>query len=195
MLSTSHAREIMKMEPTVLDGAASAKFDWVVANNIREEKKKNGDRSDEIIRIHTAKGIGLETYLLKNDFFSEAAPVVEDARKDLTFIERSRDLLYFDQYVQVKSLTRVYGNWSYISESTFKSITGSHKHNSFYIFGMADQVEDNSTLYTYKPYFAIESKTLAMAIRQTEGSYYVSLDGMSSRPHLFQPLCQELIDV
>lgn len=196
MLVEEDAEYILNLEPSVFNGSDSEKFDWIVANNTEEERRKNGERDEATIRQHAAQGIGFETYLLKcTPFFSPAAPIVKDARKEINFNDRMRDLRYWkdSQYVQLKTVSKLFGNSVYISEATWKSINKCVSLNSFFIFGIAKHVQ--STYFEYSPSFAISSEIILRAMCEKESSHYINLDRMSKYPKYFQPLCKELLDV
>jgi len=138
-------------------------LDQFVNNIVREQKYPVGHpsyRDENLIREHTAHGMGAECYLLLNSVFKQVSPAVDNA-KSIPFGKRMQDLECEGRFIQVKScpLNPQYGdpNWN-ISEATLKSLQHSSKYCDVL---MVIGYEKLSYLkYLYTPLWMIDIKEL-----------------------------------
>lgn len=186
------------MEPITYDGSQSRGFEQVLKNSLKRETKRT---MPQMISDH-AKGLGFEEILVSTDIFDEyVPPIVEDA--DELGDERFRDLFYNGAAVQVKCVSKLYGNLFYLTPAMFKSILKSAPLNDFFIFGTAEPMGDRdqgNTVFSYLPAFVMSSALIVKLASKGWGSgengedIKISLDRIDKKfPDEYQPIRSHLI--
>lgn len=192
LLKEADVRKLRGLQPETLDGSLIPNFTTILSNNNRENERKGSPRTSLQVLSDSAKGLGFEFYLSLTGLFETAAPVVEDART-LDYALRQKDFWYGDKAVQIKSLTRMYGSYAYLTEHMVSSVLKSVDLNDFFIFGISQiqgERNDGSTMFTHEPGFAISSETLKGLLHS--GRDYIDVTDMHKRPDHYISLNRQL---
>jgi hypothetical protein len=192
LLKEKDVQILRNMLPETLDGTLVPDFDQVLKNNQKENIKKGSPRTPLQVLSDTAKGIGFEFYMSLSGLFTQAAPIVEDPRK-LNYSDRQKDFWYDGKSVQVKTISRLYGSYAYVSEAMAQSIWKSLDLNDFYLFGVSEIVgerDSGATTFTHEPAFVISSDVLKRILQP--GKTHIDVTDMHKRPDHYISLNQKL---
>ena len=150
-------------------------LEMMTQNNWRQEKKKRGKRPLEVVREHTAMGLGSEIAVLTLPYFTQVSEIVENAM-ELNFVDRMRDYKYLleeGRYGQQKTMNLKYPDlrW-YISFSQLESLLRSAPFNQDLLIVGYNQL--GKLKYEYKPKFLIDMEQVI-----SPKSKYIKIDKSS----------------
>lgn len=150
-------------------------LEMMTQNNWKQERKKRGKRSLEIVREHTAMGLGSEIAVLTLPYFAQVSEIVENAM-ELNFVDRMRDYKYLleeGRYGQQKTMNLKYPDlrW-YISFSQLESLLRSAPFNQDLLIVGYNQL--GKLKYEYKPKFLIDMEQVI-----SPKSKYIKIDKSS----------------
>lgn len=131
-------------------------LEMMTENNWKQEKKKRGKRSRELVKEHTATGLGAEIAIASLPYFAPVSDIVEDANT-LNFVDRMKDYKYLLEegvFGQIKTMNLKYPDlrW-YISFAQLESMLLSKPHNRDLLIVGYNKLGELK--YEYKPVFLI----------------------------------------
>lgn len=195
MLELIDLEKLRSLEPITFDGSQSRGYEMVMANS----KKRETERTDLQVKSDHAKGLGFEEVLITTGVFDDHMPdIVEDA--DTLGDDRFKDFFYKGAPVQIKCVSKLYGNTVYLSQAMWKSCLKATKHNDFFVFGAGEPLgerDQGNTLFSYRPAFVMSSmlvsKVLQWSFSAGEGNKF-SLDRLDTKfPDDYQPILKHLL--
>jgi len=142
-------------------------LDTMTATNWKNEVKKRGPRSFDVVKKNTATGLGAEIALHSTGLFEQTSAITENA-VGLSFAQRKRDVRCEEKLGEVKTMNAKYPYW-YISESQCESVMYSIKFNDFFLIMAYEEIQ--GLKYRYRPKFLIDSKKLSGYIIKNSGPY------------------------
>ena len=147
-------------------------LEMMTENNYKQERKKRGKRTRELIKEHTATGLGAEIAVQTLPYFSAVSEIVEDAN-ELVFSDRMRDYKYLLEegvFGQIKTMNLKYPDlrW-YISFAQLESMLLSKPFNRDLLIVGYNKIGELK--YEYKPAFLID-----MAAVVDRNSKYIKPD-------------------
>jgi hypothetical protein len=168
-LSESVMRVLTDLSATInlADDKYRPDLETMVSTNLAQEKKRRGKRSEDVIRRHTAMGLGAEIALVETKLFENYSPITEGA-KGLTYIQRKRDLKCEGFNLEVKVMNARYNRW-YISDSQCESVLSAANLNDFFLLVEYDEL--SGLKYRYRPRFLIDSSKVRNYIINSTGPY------------------------
>lgn len=144
-----------------------AELDMMAATNWKQEKKRRGQRSEDVVTRHTAMGLGAEFALSGTGFFKSRSPITENA-VGLSYVQRKQDMECENLVLEIKTMNSKYGKW-YISDSQTESVLRSAKLNDLFLVMEYDEL--GGLKYRYRPRFLVDSKSIGMYIITNIGGY------------------------
>ena len=145
----------------------AAELDMMTKTNWKQEMKRRGQRSYDVVRENTARGLGAEIALHQTNIFEQTSPVTENAQ-GLTFAQRKRDVRCEGLVGEVKTMNGKYP-WWYITSAQCESIMYSTRFNDFFLILATEGVKP--LVYQYRPKFLIDSKAVSGYIIKNTGGY------------------------
>jgi hypothetical protein len=149
-----------------------ADLEMMTENNWKQEKKKRGKRTREMIKEHTAMGLGSEIAVLSLPWFGQVSEIVENAM-ELNYVDRMRDYKYLleeGRYGQQKTMNLKYPDdrW-YISFSQLESLLRSAPFNQDLLIVGYHKIGE--LVFEYKPKFLIDMQKVI-----AQDSKYITID-------------------
>ena len=142
-------------------------LEMMTATNFSQEKRRRGQRSEDVVRRHTAMGLGAEIALTQTGLFESYSKITEGA-VGLSYVQRKRDLKCEDFTLEVKVMSGKYNRW-YISDAQCESVLRSAVLNDFFL--IVEYEDLGSLKYRYRPRFLIDSKRVSEYIIKGTGGY------------------------
>lgn len=142
-------------------------LDMMAATNWKQEKKRRGKRSENVVFHHTAMGLGAEFALSYTRLFKSRSPITENAI-GLSYVQRKQDMECEDLVLEIKVKNAKYDKW-YISNSQAKSVLHSSKLNDLFLIMEYDEL--GGLKYRYRPRFLIDSDNIGKYIITNIGGY------------------------
>lgn len=142
-------------------------LDMMVKTNWKNENRKRGSRSLEVVTENTARGLGAEIALQQTGLFVQSSPITEDA-KGLSFAQRKKDVVCEDMTGEIKTMNAKYP-WWYISSSQCESVLYSTRYNDFFLIMSVEPTRP--LVYRYYPKYLIDSKRLTRYIVKNDAGY------------------------
>jgi hypothetical protein len=132
-------------------------LDMMVKTNWKNEVRRRGKRSHDVVVKHTAVGLGAEIAVQSTGLFEQAAPITENA-EGLTFAQRKKDVFCEGKSGEIKTMNAKYPFW-YISDSQAESVMYSTRFNQFFLIVAYEEVQ--SLKYRYRPRYLVDSNKLS----------------------------------
>jgi len=142
-------------------------LDMMVNTNWKNECRKRGARSFDMVKENTARGLGAEIVLQETQLFEQSSPITEDA-KGLSFAQRKKDVTCEGYSGEVKTMSGKYP-WWYITSSQCESVIYSTRFNDFFLIMSVDPVKP--LVYKYQSRFLIDSKKMSRYIVSNTKGY------------------------
>lgn len=142
-------------------------LDMMVNTNWKNENRKRGSRSFDVVKENTARGLGAEIALQQTGLFEQSSPITEDA-KGLSFAQRKKDVTCEGMTGEIKTMNGKYP-WWYISSSQCESVLYSTRFNDFFLIMSVEPIKP--MVYRYYPKYLIDSKRLAKYIVKNDAGY------------------------
>lgn len=142
-------------------------LDMMVNTNWKNEMRRRGKRSHDVVVKNTATGLGAEIAVQSTGLFEQAAPITENA-EGLTFAQRKKDVICEGKSGEVKTMNAKYPYW-YISDSQAESVMYSTRFNQFFLIVAYDELQPLK--YRYRPRYLVDSNMLSRYIVKNTGSY------------------------
>lgn len=153
---------------SVIDLRDHAKdLDMMTNTNWKNEQRRRGKRTFDVVKENTARGLGAEIALQQTELFEAAAPITENA-EGLTFAQRKKDVKCEGFTGEIKTMNAKYP-WWYISSAQCESIMYSTRFNDFFLLMSAEPIKP--LVYSYRPRFLIDSEKLGDFIAKNNGGY------------------------
>lgn len=145
----------------------SADLDMMTATNCAQERKRRGSRTEDVIRRHTAIGLGAEIAIQGTGFFKQCSPITEGA-KGLSYVQRKQDVECEGYKLEIKTMNSKYGRW-YISDAQCESVLRSAILNSYFL--LVEYKDLGGLKFRYSPRFLIDSSKISRYIVANSGQY------------------------
>lgn len=142
-------------------------LDMMTETNWAQERKRRGSRTEDMVRRHTAIGLGAEIAVLSTKLFTSCSPITEGA-KGLTYVQRKRDVECEGATLEIKTMNSKYGRW-YISDGQCESVFRSAILNKYFL--LVEYEDKGGLKFNYMPRFLIDSKHIARYIVANRGPY------------------------
>jgi hypothetical protein len=144
-----------------------ADLDMMTATNYKQELKRRGTRSEDVVRRHTAMGLGAEIALSGTGYFVSKYPITENA-VGLSYVQRKQDMECEGVVLEIKSMNSNRGVW-YISDKQCESVLRSAKVNDMFL--VVEYFDLGGLKYRYKPRFLVDAKEITRYIVASNGQY------------------------
>lgn len=144
-----------------------ADLDMMTATNITQERKRRGARSDDVVKRHTAIGLGAEIAVTGTSMFKSCNPITEGA-KGLSYVQRKQDVECEGYKIEIKTMNAKYGRW-YISDAQCESVLRSAILNSFFL--LVEYKDLGGLKFEYAPRFLVDSSKIGRYIVSNTGGY------------------------
>jgi hypothetical protein len=160
-------KTLRKLESTIDMRDHTTELDMMVKTNWKNEQRKRGKRSFDVVKENTARGLGAEIALQQTSLFEQSSPITENA-EGLTFAQRKKDVKCEGFSGEVKTMNGKYP-WWYISSSQCESVMYSTRFNDFFIILAIENIKP--LVYRYRPKFLVDSKVLSRYIIKNAGGF------------------------
>lgn len=144
-----------------------ADLDMMTSTNWARERKRRGVRTEDVVRRHTAMGLGAEIAVQGTGHFKQCSPITEGA-KGLSYVQRKQDVECEGRKLEIKTMNSKYGRW-YISDSQCESVLRSAILNDFFLLIEYDDL--GGLKFRYRSRFLIDSSKIGKYIVANAGQY------------------------